>query len=183
MKLHLGCWHRYIPGFIHVDLCDLPHIDYKRSIDDLSIFEDCSAELIYSSHSFEYFDRIQAVDVLKEWRRVLKPGGILRLAVPDFDKLIEVYKLTGELDKILGPLFGRMEITSIESEMVLYHKTVYTFNSLKKMLEENGYGNVSPYDWKKTIHNGYDDHSQAYFPHMDKENGILISLNIEAERI
>jgi hypothetical protein len=34
IKLHLGCWHRYIPGFIHIDLCDMEHIDYKSSIDD-----------------------------------------------------------------------------------------------------------------------------------------------------
>ena len=183
MKLHLGCWHRFIPGFIHVDLCDMPHIDYMRSIDDLSVFDDCSAELIYSSHSFEYFDRTKAVDVLKEWRRVLKPGGVLRLAVPDFDKLIEVYKISGDVEKILGPLFGRMEIRSLESEMIIYHKTVYTFKSLKKLLTENGFDNVSVYNWQETIHKGYDDHSQAYYPHMDKENGILISLNIEAKRI
>ena len=75
MKLHLGCWHRYIPGFIHIDLCDFSHIDYKRSIDDLSIFKENSVTLIYSSHSFEYFDRERGIMVLKEWLRVLKPGG------------------------------------------------------------------------------------------------------------
>ena len=32
MKLHLGCWNRFIPGFIHIDLCDYDHIDYKRNI-------------------------------------------------------------------------------------------------------------------------------------------------------
>ncbi len=183
MKLHLGCWHRNIPGFVHVDICDMPHIDYKRSIDDLSMFEDCSVELIYCSHSFEYFDRQQAVSVLKEWRRVLKPGGILRLAVPDFDKLIEVYKQTGQVEKILGPLYGRMDIKSTESNVIIYHKTVYTFKSLETLLTDNGFSDVSRYDWQKTIHKDYDDHSQAYFPHMDKENGILISLNIEAVRI
>ena len=56
------------------------------------MFEDNCADLIYSSHSLEYFDRVQAADVLSEWNRCLKVGGILRLAVPDFDKLIEVYK-------------------------------------------------------------------------------------------
>jgi hypothetical protein len=32
IKLHLGCWHRVIPGFVHVDLCDMPHIDHQSSI-------------------------------------------------------------------------------------------------------------------------------------------------------
>lgn len=189
MKLHLGCWHRNIPGFINVDLCDMPHIHYKSSIDDLSMFDDESAELIYSSHSFEYFDRVQAVSVLKEWRRVLKKGGILRLAVPDFDKLIEVYHLSGDLNKILGPLYGRMVIQTQSTYsnggggLIMYHKTTYTFSSLREMLESEGFGNVRRYDWRQTIHKDYDDHSQAYYPHMDKENGILISLNVEATKI
>lgn len=182
LQLNLGCWHRYIPGFVHVDLCDMPHIDYKRSIDDLSMFEDASVELIYCSHCFEYFDRIKAAAVLKEWHRVLQPGATLRLAVPDFDQLLEVYRLSGELDRILGPLFGRMEIQTPSAKEVIYHQTVYTFDSLKKLLEENGFEGVHRYDWRETIHKDFDDHSQAYYPHMDKEKGILISLNVEAKR-
>lgn len=184
MQIHLGCWHRNIPGFINVDLCDMPHIHYKHGIDTLPMFEDNCADLIYSSHSLEYFDRVEVINVLAEWRRVLKPGGILRLAVPDFDKLIEVYKMTGDLSKILGPLYGRMEITSVNNEkLCLYHKTVYTFDSLAAVLSETGFGNIHKYNWRETIHKDYDDHSQAYFPHMDKEHGLLISLNIEAVKV
>ncbi|MDO9580191.1 MAG: methyltransferase domain-containing protein [Bacteroidales bacterium] len=183
MKLNLGSWHRDIPGFINVDLCDLPHINYKSNIDDLGMFENDSIELIYSSHSFEYFDRLEAVDVLKEWKRVLKSGGTLRLAVPDFDKLIQIYEKTNKLEKILGPLYGRMEIDTENGSKKLYHKTVYNFDSLRNVLEEGGFKDIQRYDWKKTIHKDYDDHSQAYFPHMDKENGILLSLNVEAIKI
>lgn len=183
MNIHLGCWTRNIPGFINVDLVDLPHIHYKRSIDDLSVFEDNSADLIYSSHNFEYFDRVEAKRVLAEWRRVLKPGGLLRLAVPDLEKLFQIYQLTGDIQKILGPLYGRMVINTSTGDQTIYHKTVYDFNSLKLLLEESGFGNVRRYDWSKTIHKDYDDHSQAYFPHMDKENGILLSLNIETGKL
>jgi predicted SAM-dependent methyltransferase len=183
MNIHLGCWTRNIPGFINVDLVDLPHIHYKRGIDDLSVFEDSSADLIYSSHNFEYFDRLEAKKVLEEWRRVLKPRGLLRLAVPDFEKLIHIYQQTGEIQKILGPLFGRMVINTSSGEQIIYHKTVYDFNSLKQLLEESGFGNVRRYDWRETIHKDYDDHSQAYYPHMDKEQGILLSLNIETNRL
>jgi predicted SAM-dependent methyltransferase len=180
IKLNLGCWNRNIPGFINIDLCDFTHIHHKSSIDDLSMFEDNSVDLIYSSHSFEYFDRFEAKNVLNEWNRVLKTGGKLRLAVPDFDKLILVYKKTGEIEKILGPLFGRMKINTKNGPKTLFHKTTYNFKSLSELLVENGFHKIKKYDWRKTIHRNYDDHSQAYYPHMDKENGILISLNIEA---
>ena len=183
MNIHVGCWTRDIPGFINVDIVDLPHIHYKTGIDDLSMFDNEVADLIYSSHNFEYFDRIEAVKVLKEWARVLRSGGTLRIAVPDFDRLLDVYKATNTLERILGPLFGYMPVNTPDGEKVLYHKTVYNYDSLKKLLEENGFNNVRRYDWQNTIHKDYDDHSQAYFPHMDKENGLLISLNLEADKI
>ena len=36
--------------------------------------------------------------------------------------------------------------------------------------------------WRETEHSQFDDHSQAYVPHMDKENGVLISLNVECNK-
>lgn len=178
-KLHLGCWKRFIPGFVHVDLCDMPHIDYNHSVDSLPMFEDGSAELIYASHVLEYFDRQEAKRVLDEWYRVLCVGGVLRIAVPDFPKLVEVYEKTKCLDRVAGPLYGRMEIDTLKGKRILYHKTVYDFTSLSWLLESCGFHEVSRYDWRATIHKDYDDHSQAYFPYMDKENGILVSLNVQ----
>ena len=183
MKLHLGCWKRNIPGFVHVDLCDLPHIDYQHEVYPLPMFKDGSAELIYSSHVIEYYDREEIKLVFAEWGRVLQPGGTLRLAVPDFAALIKVYEKTGDLAKILGPLYGRMVVHMKDGEQkLIYHRTVYDFKSLKQTLEECGFKDVRRYDWRKTIHKDYDDHSQAYFPHMDKEHGLLTSLNVEATR-
>ena len=69
--------------------------------------------------------------------------------------------------------------------MVIYHKTVYDLTSLKWMLEGAGFRHVHRWDWRKVFvgkDEGYDDYSQAYVPHMDKEHGILISLNLEAEK-
>ena len=51
------------------------------------------------------------------------------------------------------------------------------------LLEENGFKNIKLYDWRETEHSQFDDHSQAYFPHLDKENGLLVSLNIECQKI
>lgn len=66
---------------------------------------------------------------------------------------------------------------------MIYHKNVWNFTLLSEFLESNGFSDVRRYDWRQTIHKDYDDHSQAYYPHMDKENGILISLNVEATKI
>lgn len=185
VQLYLGSGKRHIPGFVHVDLDDYPHLDYRHDIADLPMFSDNSVDLIYTSHSFEYFDRQEGERVLKEWYRVLKPGGILRIAVPDFEAIVRVYlKYKKDLEHkgILGPLFGRMAIKSKGKEKLIYHKTVYDFKALKGLLESAGFKKVHRYDWEKTIHKDYDDHSQAYIPHLDKKKGILISLNIEVKK-
>jgi len=184
IQLYLGSGKRNIPGFVHVDLDDYPHLDYRHDIVDLPMFSDNSADLIYTSHSFEYFDRQEGERVLKEWRRVLKPGGVLRIAVPDFEAMVKVYLKHGKVMEhkgILGPLYGRMAVKKGNKESFIYHKTAYDFNSLKKMLQTAGFKNIHRYDWQKTIHKDYDDHSQAYVPHMDKK-GILVSLNVEAKK-
>ena len=185
MKINLGCGKNYIPGFIHVDLDDYPYIDYRSDVKDLHFFSKNSADLIYSSHTLEYFDRIEAIEVLKEWYSVLKRGGVLRIAVPDFEAIIKVYKKYGDLNHrgILGPLYGRWPYKSTdEKEEIFYHKTVYDFDSIRKVLIEVGFKSIKRYDWQDTIHKEYDDYSQAYIPHLDKEKGILISLNVEANK-
>lgn len=181
MKLHLGCWTRIIPGMINVDICDYPHIDHISPIDKLPFIEDESVDLIYCSHAFEYFDKDEASKALIEWKRVLRSGGILRLAVPNFPALIEVYEKTNDLNSILGPLFGRMKVGN--STKNIFHKTVYDKSSLTSILLGHGYSNVIEWDWRKVDHGSVDDHSQAYYPHMSKESGIHISLNLEASKL
>jgi predicted SAM-dependent methyltransferase len=182
LNLHLGCGKRSIPGFLHIDVAPFPHIDFRQSIDNLSAFADGTVDLIYCSHAFTYFDRVQGLEALIEWRRALKPGGVLRLAVSDFAALVQVYRAGGSLDTIIGPLFGRMAIDGLTGPTILYHKTTYDFASLSAVCEKAGFHSVRQYDWRDTIHKDYDDCSQAYVPHMDKDNGRLISLNIEARK-
>jgi len=175
-KLHIGCGNRYIPGFVHIDIRKLPHVDYVTSADKLDMFDDNSVDLIYSCHVLEHFGRQQIEHVLKEWHRVLKVGGILRLAVPDFEKLVEVYLKTGDLRLIIGSLVGRQDYPENT------HYIVFDYASLSEALTKAGFKNIHRYDWRQTIHKDYDDYSQAYIPHMDKQHGILISLNMEAAK-
>lgn len=172
--LHIGCGYKYIPGFIHIDARKLPHVDYVTSADKLDMFQDNSVDLIYNCHILEHFERNDIEKVLEEWYRVLKPGGILRTAVPDFQKLVKVYLKYQDLNLIIGPLYGRQDYSEN------FHYTVFDFSTLEALLRRVGFCKVYRYDWRKTIHKDYDDYSQAYIPHMDKEKGILISLNVEA---
>ncbi len=176
MNLHLGCGKRNIPGFVHIDAVEYPHVDHVATIDNLSFIPDCSVDLIYNCHVLEHFKRKDVERVLREWFRVLKPNGVLRISVPDFAKLCEVYQRYGKIDLIIGALFGRQDY------LYNIHYNVFDFASLSDLLQHSGFTNVRTYDWRQTEHADMDDFSQAYIPHMDKENGMLISLNVECSK-
>jgi predicted SAM-dependent methyltransferase len=181
MKLHLGSGSRYLEGYLHIDIADYEHIDINSSVDKLNTIDNDTIDEIYASHVIEYFDRNEVEFVLKEWKRVLKKDAVLRIAVPNFEALIKVYRETGEIEKILGPLYGKW---GLNDSSFIYHKTVYDENSLTALLERIGFSDIKIWDWREVFKNNleYDDHSQAYFPHMDKESGIHVSLNIQCRK-
>lgn len=174
--LHLACGKRHLPGWIHVDVDDYPHIDYRHGVEALPMFSDNYADLIYNCHQLAYYDRFEFQKVLREWRRVLKPGGVLRVSTPDFEKVIAVYRRNGDLKEHYGFLYGRY----VTQDGPVFYKMIYDERTLFAALEEAGFTAMRRYDWRDTVHRDYDDYSQAYLPHMDKDNGTLMSLNVEA---
>jgi SAM-dependent methyltransferase len=179
LKLHIGCGKRFIPGFVHIDQVVFPHVDHVQDIRRLDNFADNSASLIYACQVIEYFDREEVVSVLTDWRRVLSPGGILRLSVPNFAVISKLYQSGLPLEKFLGTLYGR--IPDGQGGFV-YHRTTYDEPSLRQLLGALGFNEITLWDWRRTEHAKVDDFSQAYYPHMDKEHGLLFNLNIQAEK-
>ena len=183
IMLHLGCSNRYLPGYIHIDLDNKPHIDYPNTnIASLDMFKNDEVDLIYNCGTFEYFDLQQAAEVLKEWYRVLRPGGVLRISVPNFESVVEVYLNNGKDmfgEGILGLVYGRWPILDKDNnEKVLYHKMIYDYRALSKVLQEAGFRDVQKYNWKDVLPDDFDDYSKAYIPYKD-ENGLQMSLNLE----
>jgi predicted SAM-dependent methyltransferase len=115
---------------------------------------------------------------LTHWRHLLKFGGVLRLAVPDFASIFERYKETDDLEEILGLLYGGQE------SYLNNHCIVFNSRTLRKYLETVGFRSnvIRTWDWRETEHAEYDDYSQAYLPHMDKQSGRLMSLNMQATK-
>jgi predicted SAM-dependent methyltransferase len=173
MKLHLGCGSKYIPGFIHVDIQQYPHVDFRVPVNKLTFAQDSSVDLIYACHVLEHFGRHEIDQVLGEWFRVLRKGGILRLAVPDFEAVVHRYEETRDLSELVGLVSGG------QRNEYDFHKIIFDEKFLRERLLQAGFASVSRYDWRNTEHAWLDDYSQAYLPHMDKEKGRLMSLNLE----
>ncbi|HIJ84322.1 MAG: hypothetical protein HW380_2677 [Magnetococcales bacterium] len=135
--LHLGCGDLDIPGFINVDARPAPHVHVAGDCTDLSRFADGSVDLVYGSHVLEHIPNAKIAATLWEWRRVLKPGGILRLSVPDFRQIIELYILSGhDAATIQAPLFGQQDYR----ENV--HLAAYDETWLRKLLQEAGFEKI-----------------------------------------
>lgn len=107
--------------------------------------------------------------------------GILRLSVPSFESIIEVYSSTRDLSKVIGPLFGRWENPG---KPVTYHKTVWDESSLRQALEHAGFKDIQVFKAEEYLANtdpDFDDYSLAFFPHMDR-TGVRVSLSLSARK-
>ena len=98
----------------------------------------------------------------------------MRLAVPDFAAVAQRYQETGELPELIGLLSGG------QRNEYDFHKMVFDEKLLHERLMQAGFTSVKRFDWRHSEHAWLDDYSQAYLPHMDKEKGQLMSLNLEA---
>lgn len=176
VKLHVGCGKRFIPGYLHVDIAPMPHIDHVADVRKLDFAATNSVDLIYAAHVLEHFGRYEYKEALREWYRVLKPGGVLRLSVPDFRACAEIYYEKGLADGLSG-LVGL--IVGGQRDGFDFHKMIFDAPFLAAALMDIGFQGVRRWDWQTTEHANVDDFSQAYIPHLNKESGRLMSLNLE----
>lgn len=140
MRLNLGCNNRIRPGYINVDRDQYPGVDVVGDVFKLDKVEDNSVDEIYASHILEHAPHPRTLEVLKEWCRVLKPGGMLKVAVPDFKRAVEIYLKCGMQDWIRNFLWGDQGYEGA------FHYTGFDEGSLTKLLKEAGFGEVSRVD-------------------------------------
>jgi len=173
--VNLGCGLTNHPRFINIDGYPHPHIHYVSRIDRLSMFAHNSVDLIYASHCLEHFKYGEVDRVLDEWHRVIKPGGIIRLSVPDIDKLIDIYNDTNDPDDIVPQLMGG------QNNKYNYHYVVFNGLNLKKYLNRAGFVGVQEWIPGSCDLTTFDDFS-VYHKVVNGKN-YPISLNLEAKKV
>jgi predicted SAM-dependent methyltransferase len=98
--LNLGCGSRYHPAWTNIDIVpqgpDVVQYDLSRGIP----LPDSSFMVVYHAAVLEHMRREEALSFLQECHRVLQPGGIIRVGVPDLERLCRLYleKLESALD-------------------------------------------------------------------------------------
>jgi predicted SAM-dependent methyltransferase len=92
IRLNVGSDLSQIGGFLSVDFNPKVKPDIVADAKDLSMFPDSVVDEIYASHVLEHFTWQDGLLALKEWLRVLKPGGMLTVATPDITEMRKLYK-------------------------------------------------------------------------------------------
>ena len=94
IKLHIGGTQAKA-GWTILNVLPGPDVDVLGSCTDLSMFADGSVEEAYASHVLEHLDTDELPVAVKEVCRVLKPGGLFKISVPDLATLCRLYLETG----------------------------------------------------------------------------------------
>lgn len=164
--VNLGCGVNTSSEFINIDAFPFRRTNLVLNIQNLSVFPSNSVDMVYASHVMEHIPRAELTKTLTEWCRVLKPGGVLRFGVPDFDKLIAIYTAGGkQVENVVNQVLG-------QDRDYDRHCTLWNFMFAQKTLKEAGFsGEPTPWDVKTAEHHSFNDKA-------NRDN----SLNLEVKK-
>lgn len=136
--LNLGAGKVKWDGWVSVDLSE--HADVSTDLKKLP-FPDNFADAIAAIHVLEHFHAWEAPEVLREWYRVLKPGGKLILELPCMDKVLEHIYLCIKHKAKLSPAMSWFVFWGDPKyrDPLMVHKFGYTKESLRVLVEACGF--------------------------------------------
>ena len=169
--LHIGCGTNILPKpFENLDGREFEGVDHVSSASDLKQFDDETFDMVYASHILEHHPRNEVESVLKEWVRVVKVDGIVRISVPSFKSATQIYDKTGKLENVLGPLSGGQ---TYDYE---FHYCLFDERTLTALMKKCGLTAIHPWLYTRPRHSDYWDFSHAV------THGIQVSLNLEGRK-
>jgi predicted SAM-dependent methyltransferase len=134
LKLDLGAGHVRIPGYTAID-ATLGH-----DVRSLPFTNDVADE-IRASHVLEHIPFCEAQQVLQHWVDILKPGGWLKVAVPNFDLIVKWYSEgRGSELNLEGMLMGG------HSDHNDAHHAIYQMQKLHELMERAGLEDITPWE-------------------------------------
>jgi SAM-dependent methyltransferase len=175
-RLNWGCGSWTPPGWINSDIKDGPGIDLSCDIRQGLPLAEESMEYIVSVHALPEMPFNDIVPALKELHRVLKPGGVLRLALPDLLKGVRAFE-RGDRDYFLVP---DEDAKRLGAKLVVqliwygYSRTLFTADFIEELLLKAGF--------QRVVHCNYQQTASPFAEIVSLDNRENESLFVEATK-
>lgn len=176
----MGCGGNHQKGYVNVDVRRLPSVDLVATPKDCLLLFPGRCEEVYISHVLEHFESPgkdkrkhgeSVLGFLTLLHGLLKPGGLLRVAVPDLGAIARVY-VEGRFPlypRLLGRLCGEQNYPGN------LHMCMFDREYLEQCLRESGFTNIREWD---PVALGLNRDSS-----FDELDGVRTSLNLAAEKV
>jgi SAM-dependent methyltransferase len=193
LLVHLGCGTSLIPEWVNIDiLAGDVRADLRRGIP----LPDGCARAVYTSHMLEHLTYPdEALPLLREAHRVLRPGGVIRVVAPDIEPCVRAYA-AGDTAffaeraehwtwarAAASPLAQFLNYAGANRDPfdLIGHKAGYDFETLRALLVRAGFTNVTRSSRQASAHSDLrvDQWSDAT---SFTAGGTHLSLFVEAER-
>ncbi|MFM9910759.1 MAG: class I SAM-dependent methyltransferase, partial [Chitinophagaceae bacterium] len=144
--LNIGCGPYANPEFINLDYSWNPSINICWDIAKKPYpLASSSMEGIFTEHCLEHIEMNYTLENFREFYRLLKPGGVVRIVVPDGEIYLDIYQrrkdgLTEQMPYEKGYISPMARINGIFRNHG--HKFIYDFDTMKKLLQEAGFTNI-----------------------------------------
>jgi len=175
-RLNWGCGRRPVPGWINSDLRRGAGIDHSGDIRDGFPFADGALDYIVGIHALQDLPYRDLVPALRELRRVLRAGGVLRLSLPDLDRAIAAYNRRDASYFRVSDDEARCLSGKFIVQMTWYgwSRMMFTWEFARELLLRAGYSSVTRCAYKQTA---------SRFPEIvELDNRERESLFVEAQK-
>ena len=160
VKLHIGAGGSILDSWLNVDIAPL---DERIAYFDATVpfpFKMDSVDFIFSEHVIEHLDLEGQINMLNESYRVLKPGGIIRIATPNLDKILDIRTTNNSFIRQYinwsADTYFPGQVSGIGDQVKDYvfvvnnyfynwgHQFIHNPGSLTLLLNKSGFRNINP---------------------------------------
>lgn len=160
-KLNVGCGTDYKEGWVNIDNNsdnNIEKLDLNFDMRNPLPYEDGTVDFIFNEHFFEHLTVEEGQTAMKDLMRVLKPGGVMRIAMPDLDLAVKAYvdkdwKGNKEFLERFGLGFVKTRAELLNMNFSWWgHKWLYDWEELERRLNDAGFTKVARCEWGKSEH-------------------------------
>ena len=149
-KLHLGAATNFLDGWLNVDIFPISGMSIYLDATQRFPFEDNSFDYVFSEHMIEHISHREGLFMLRECNRILRKGGVIRIATPNLAVLIDLYSTTQNdiqkryikwiTDRFLPDIHVYKASYVINNAFYNWgHRFLYDSDLLKTLMEQAGF--------------------------------------------